>query len=349
MGQCGDMRPCSFSAPKGTCCQVIMRAVVEFLGTFVLVHAVCLAVNQGSLVPPFVAGLALMVLVYTFGHISGGHFNPCVSTCQWIAGQITFLTWAIFITVQITGGILGGIIAAYIADIGGFPVFSAENHEEGLWVEFLFTFLLCTTVANTAATTFVGYEDNSFFGFAIGMVVAVGGFMSKNTSGRSSSGAFNPAVLLGCNIGAVLFDDRNLATVTIPSAAAKYWVAFLGMEFLGAIFAGLFFLLTENTVVESGKDKYSDDEHDGTTDGTDDYRNKSDDYDKPTPGGYGKPEGYGIEPQPNGYGNQPQPNGYGRPQPSGNYGNQPQPRGYSEQPAVPQGYMTTQTIEMASH
>ena len=56
--------------------------VAEFVGTFVLVFAGCGAIAVGRLDTAGIAvafGLAIAVMVYAFGHVSGAHFNPAVS------------------------------------------------------------------------------------------------------------------------------------------------------------------------------------------------------------------------------------------------------------------------------
>jgi aquaporin NIP len=61
--------------------------VAEVIGTYFLIFAGCAAVtvnkNNDSVVTlpgiSIVWGLAVMVLVYSLGHISGAHFNPAVT------------------------------------------------------------------------------------------------------------------------------------------------------------------------------------------------------------------------------------------------------------------------------
>ena len=56
------------------------KYIAEFLGTFILVLVVALSLVRGFLVPtPILAGLTVMLFVYTIGHISGTHLNPAVT------------------------------------------------------------------------------------------------------------------------------------------------------------------------------------------------------------------------------------------------------------------------------
>ena len=58
----------------------IQRYLAEVLGTYVLVFLGAGAViGFGSSAAPFAFGIALLVGLYIFGDISGGHFNPIVS------------------------------------------------------------------------------------------------------------------------------------------------------------------------------------------------------------------------------------------------------------------------------
>ena len=66
------------------------KLLTEFIGTFFLVLTICLA---SALAPAgmafFVIGLALMVMVYMGGHISGAHYNPAVTLAVMMRGKIT--------------------------------------------------------------------------------------------------------------------------------------------------------------------------------------------------------------------------------------------------------------------
>ena len=70
------------------------KYVVEFIGTFFLVLAVCAAVRTQdgfANFAPLAIGLALIVMIYAGGHLSGAHYNPAVSLAIFIRGKMTFL------------------------------------------------------------------------------------------------------------------------------------------------------------------------------------------------------------------------------------------------------------------
>ncbi|KAK4740637.1 hypothetical protein SAY87_024225 [Trapa incisa] len=100
----GDIAPlCNFP--------FIQKLIAETVGTFFLIFAGCMSVvvnlNHDSVVSlPGIAivwGLAVTVLVYSVGHISGAHFNPAVTlafaTCKRFPWkQAGFLAWLGFLT-----------------------------------------------------------------------------------------------------------------------------------------------------------------------------------------------------------------------------------------------------------
>ena len=173
------------------------QLVAEFIGTFFLVLTVCTATNPADgagALAPLAIGAALMVMVFAGGHISGGHYNPAVSTAVLIRGKLGLHEWSRYVVVQLVAAALGGLLSRALDGPG--HAGTLESAWKILVVEFLFTFALAYVVlsVSTAKTT----EGNSFFGLAIGFTVAAGAFAVGGISG----GAFNPAVALaGCIFG----------------------------------------------------------------------------------------------------------------------------------------------------
>src|SRR6202163_1499699 len=52
-------------------------------------------------------GAILVVLILTFGPLSGAHFNPAVSIAFALRGELPWSIAAGYITAQLTGGIIG--------------------------------------------------------------------------------------------------------------------------------------------------------------------------------------------------------------------------------------------------
>ena len=171
------------------------KLVVEFIGTFFLVFTVCMATHPGTGagdLAPLAIGAALMVMVFAGGHISGGHYNPAVSTAVLVRGKMIASEWAAYVITQLVSAVLAALVARVV--IGHGHAGTTPGVGKMLLVEFLFTFALAYVVLNVA--TAPGTEGNSFYGLAIGFTVATGAFAVGGISG----GAFNPAVGLGASV-----------------------------------------------------------------------------------------------------------------------------------------------------
>jgi aquaporin Z len=166
---------------------------VEFVGTFFLVFTVGMAVATAGSLAPLAIGGVLMVMVFAGGHVSGGHFNPAVSTAVLLRGKLRPDEYPAYVAAQA----LAALAAAGVVIALGYDP-STPMHVAGagkvLVVEFLFTFALAYVVLNVATAT--GTEGNSFYGLAIGFTVAAGALAVGSISG----GAFNPAVALGATV-----------------------------------------------------------------------------------------------------------------------------------------------------
>lgn len=71
----------------------------EFIGTFVFL-LVILVVGQPI---PIVVGLLAAILA--FGNLSGGHFNPAVSTMMLAKGDISVGVYLMYVVAQVLGGL----------------------------------------------------------------------------------------------------------------------------------------------------------------------------------------------------------------------------------------------------
>jgi aquaporin Z len=197
------------------------KLVVEFIGTFIFAFTVGMATERpgAGALAPLAIGFVLMVMVFAGGHISGGHYNPAVSTAVLLRGKMAPGEWLAYVPTQLVAAALGGLLAR---GIGGHEAAGAVLGTGKIFVaELVFTLALAYVVLNVATAR--GTEGNSFYGLAIGGTVAVGAFAVGNVSGA----AFNPAIALGASITGVL-------------AWSHYWIYIVAPLLGAALAAGVF-------------------------------------------------------------------------------------------------------------
>lgn len=187
------------------------NAVAELLATFLFVFAIIAAINNAGDFTPLAIGLALMVLVYATGHLSGAHLNPAVSFGAWIRGAMSLGDMIAYWVAQFVGAALAALATAPL-----FPKGEALEIEVGpsFLVEALFTFILVYVVLNVATSK--DTDGNSFYGLAIGSTVFVG----AATVGSISGGGFNPAVALGLSVSGQFAWSSLWLYVAAPLAGA---------------------------------------------------------------------------------------------------------------------------------
>jgi aquaporin Z len=218
--------PSAYIRFKRTRTPLSRKLVVEFIGTFVLVFTVCTATNPktgAGALAPLAIGSALMVMVFAGGHISGGHYNPAVSTAVRIRGKLTSTEWASYVATQLLAGVLASLVARVLTGAGhdGVPAGGGKI----LVAELVFSFALAYVVLHVATAS--STQGNSFFGLAIGFTVVVGAFAVGGVSG----GAFNPAVALGGSVlGIFSWSDYWIYVVASLLGAALAAGAFLFVE-----------------------------------------------------------------------------------------------------------------------
>ncbi|MDE0233152.1 MAG: aquaporin [bacterium] len=102
--------------------------IAELIGTFILVSIGSLAAlsSDGNLlIVAFGFGLALMIALYSVGHISGGHFNPAVSLAMRLGGSLSTTDMIGYWVAQVVGAILASL--AVLAMVGSDAVADTMN------------------------------------------------------------------------------------------------------------------------------------------------------------------------------------------------------------------------------
>ena len=192
------------------------KYLTEFIGTFFLVMSAALAGGLG-------AALALMIMVYAGGHISGAHYNPAVTLAVWIRGRSTVPEMLAYWAFQIAGAIVAALVVTMIFEFEGPGTCAVADDGiiKAVFAEIIGTFALAYVVLNVA--TAKGTTGNSFYGLAIGGTVLA----MATVIGKYSGGGYNPAVAIGLSI------QKSFCWEQI-------WIYVLG-GFAGAALAGLVF------------------------------------------------------------------------------------------------------------
>jgi len=109
----------------------LKKYLAEFVGTFILVViGVGAAVAGAGYVGTAVAfGMAIVILAYSVGRVSGGHVNPAVSLAMAIRGDISWKEFCGYVCAQVCGAILGS--ATIGAIYGNFKSTGANFAEAG--------------------------------------------------------------------------------------------------------------------------------------------------------------------------------------------------------------------------
>ncbi|HEU0266696.1 MAG TPA: aquaporin [Candidatus Saccharimonadaceae bacterium] len=91
---------------------LIVAAIAELLGTFVLVMVVLSQHNQ-----PVAVMFAAVAIVLGFGALTGGYFNPALTIGAWVTRRLSGLRGVLYIVAQVLGGMLALVVTnAFVND-----------------------------------------------------------------------------------------------------------------------------------------------------------------------------------------------------------------------------------------
>ena len=171
--------------------------LAELLGTFTLTFigglAVTVAADQGLIIPALGHGLILIAIAFVYGGISGAHVNPAITISLLVGNKIKVVDAVIYIVAQVIGALLGAIVINSILPGAGAGqatgALTASNLTGAGILEFFFTFLLATTVWQTAAHGRAGNLAPIAIGLTLAGCILAGGVYS--------GASLNPARSLG--------------------------------------------------------------------------------------------------------------------------------------------------------
>ncbi|PIA34048.1 hypothetical protein AQUCO_03900149v1 [Aquilegia coerulea] len=164
----------------------IQKIIAEVLGTYFLIFAGCgsVAVNKiygGTITFPGICvvwGLAVMVMVYATGHISGAHFNPAVTITMAIFRHFPMKEVIPYIIAQVAGSTLASGTLVLVFDVemedyfGTIPVGPSLR---SFILEIIITFFLMFVVSGVATDS---RATGELAGIAVGMTVLLNVFVA---------------------------------------------------------------------------------------------------------------------------------------------------------------------------
>lgn len=210
----------------------------EFIGTFMLVSAVCgsalfSAPSAGLVAVAFAVGLSVLAMAYAVGPISGGHFNPAVTIGLVAASRFSAGKAVPYIIAQVLGGVAAA--AVFYVILQGAPA--------GKWNGFL-----------QISNTYGGASGFSMLSAGLIEVVITALFLLvivSVTSPRAPAGFAPIAIGLALTLfhlmaipvsNASLNPARSTATAVFGGAAALqslwlYWIAPIVGGVIGGVIA----------------------------------------------------------------------------------------------------------------
>jgi MIP family channel proteins len=199
------------------------RLIAEVVGTFGFFFAgfcgIASLSTQGTgaiaaigIAAGFGFGLALMI--FAFGHISGGHFNPAVTLGLTAARRFSARDLLPYWAAQIVGGVIAALVLRLVFTQGVLDaVLTAPGHGisagKALLLEGIFTFLF-VLVIGTVATDDRAPWKGVFAPLAIGLFI----FTAATVAGPLTGGSFNPA--------------RSITPALIAGHFSNLWIYIVG-------------------------------------------------------------------------------------------------------------------------
>jgi glycerol uptake facilitator protein len=174
--------------------------------------------------------LVILAIIYTFGHISGAHFNPAVTIALAAFKKFDWKDVPGYVVAQVAGATAGALaIWGSLGDGGlkaglGVLSYAKGNADHAFFAELIGTFLLVIVIWGTAVD---GRATPGWYGLAIPSIV----FAVITATAPVTGAALNPARYIGPMLGAAILDtDNDLLWEQVP----VYFIATV----LGALIAG---------------------------------------------------------------------------------------------------------------
>jgi glycerol uptake facilitator-like aquaporin len=158
-------------------------------------------------------GAILVVLITIFGPASGAHFNPAVSLVFVLRREISWADFIAYTAAQITGGILGALLAHAMFEVPIFQISATARTGHGQWLaEMIAAFGLILTILGCLA------RNAAAVPMAVGLYITAAYWFTASTSFA------NPAVTIARSFSNTF---AGIAPTDVP--------AFIVAQIIGAI------------------------------------------------------------------------------------------------------------------
>ncbi len=186
------------------------KYIAEFIGTFTLVFfgTGVAVITKGSIVETSLAfGLAICVMSYTIGSISGCHINPAVSFAMLISKKISVKDFFYYVLFQVLGAILASallylILSTTSSSTGnlGANYYGSMSSLNISLLGAIITEVILTFVFVYAILSVINNKDyNSISGLIIGLALVIVHLLGIKLTGTSVNPARSlaPAIFSG--------------------------------------------------------------------------------------------------------------------------------------------------------
>jgi aquaporin NIP len=198
------------------------RMVVEAIGTFGFFFLGFMGVAAATRLPGSIGsagvaagfGLGLMLMIFAFGHLSGGHFNPAVSLGLAFGGRFPWTEVLPYWLAQIAGGVLASaLVRALFSSEVAEALVNAPGKGIGdgtaIVLEIVATFLFILVIQTVATDTRAPWH-----GVLAPVAIGVFIYTAATVIGPISGGSFNPA--------------RSLSPAIVAASFSHLWVYVVG-------------------------------------------------------------------------------------------------------------------------
>ena len=160
-------------------------------------------------------GAGLIVLIWTFGKISGAHFNPAVSVVMFANGELSSRNFILYGLLQVSGAISGTLLANYMFGLDALQVSVNSRSGLNLYIsEVVATFGLLLVILR------VRKVRSELVAPAVGLYITSAYWFTSSTSFA------NPAVTIG-----------RMFTDTFTGIDPGNVLFFITAQFIGAFLA----------------------------------------------------------------------------------------------------------------